>query len=485
MRGMKFINQHYKIILFSIPLFSLALHFHVFSLDLIGIHVWRQTETQTVINNFYSGDFNILNPRVNGYADTNQLHRMEFPVMQWLIALLYKIFGQHIYITRATVFIIGLFSVYGMFYLCQGVFKNKGIGSVCAWCFNWSPVFYYYTVNPMPDNFALCCAIWCIAFFYAYINTDKIKYIAFSAVFLCIATLAKLPFIIYGSFVFSYIAIALIRKTLPVKNLLKIITIYALCLVPALSWYAWVVPGWANGAIKGIFDQTLNHPNVGHVITGTIVSVLPELLVNYGSLLFFLAGFYLLYRNKVYKKTYFPLFAFWGITLIAYFLYEVNMIDLVHDYYLFPFLPPIFLLIAYSSWWLLAQGRFLRTLSVICLLVLPITAFVRADSRWDTKDPGFNPAYLKYRNELRRLTPPGSLCITYNDCSSYILLYYIDRKGWSVNENYLDPDLLSSYVSKGASYLFLDTQIDTFAGIKAHLGEKMFDKETLRVYKLK
>src|SRR5665213_3459230 len=156
---MEFIRKHYKFILCCIPLISFALHFHVFQMDLTGIHVWRQTETQTVINNFYRDDFNILNPRINGNADTDQLHRMEFPLMQWLVALFYKLFGPHIAVTRAVNFIIGLCSVYGMFYFCSNIFKNKGTAAICAWCFNFSPVFYYYTINPMPDNLALCCGI--------------------------------------------------------------------------------------------------------------------------------------------------------------------------------------------------------------------------------------------------------------------------------------------------------------------------------------
>jgi hypothetical protein len=157
---MDFIKKHYRLVLFSIPVISFLLHFHVFNLDLIGIHVWRQTETQTVINNFYRGDFNILNPHVNGLADTDQLHRMEFPLMQWIIALLYKIFGPHIAVTRLTIFTIGMCSVYGMFVFCSNIFNNKGLAALAAWCFNFSPVFYYYTVNPMPDNLALCGGVW-------------------------------------------------------------------------------------------------------------------------------------------------------------------------------------------------------------------------------------------------------------------------------------------------------------------------------------
>ena len=287
----------------------------------------------------------------------------------------------------------------------------------------------------MPDNLALCGGIWCVGFFYSYINTLKIKYVLLSALFLCIATLAKLPFIIYGSFILTFIIVSLIRKDRPIRELLSIVMIYALCMIPAFAWYKAVIPGWDIGAVRGVFDQTLNHPVLINVISGTIVSTLPELLINYGSVLFFIAGFYLIFKNKLYEKKYFPLFLFLGLTVILYFLFEMNIIDLAHDYYLFPFLPPIFLLVAYGATRLLSSGKFLKFLSLFCLAILPFTAYLRADSRWDTKDPGFNPAYFTYKSELRNLTPPNALCVIDNDQSPYILLYYIDRKGWASMKN--------------------------------------------------
>ncbi len=482
---MEFIRKYYKPILCCIPLISLLLHWHVLNLDLVGIHVWRQTETQTVINNFYRDDINILNPRFNDHADTDRLHRMEFPVMQWLFAWFYRLLGPHIAVSRVLTFIIGLFSVYGIFFLCDQIFRNKTIATLCAWCFNFSPVFYYYTINPMPDNFALCCAIWCIGFFYSYLNTVKIKYILLSALFLCLATLAKLPFIIYGSFIFTFAVLALTRKVHTGKQLLRIALIYLLFLLPAIAWYIMVIPGWEIGGVKGMLDTRLNHPVIFDVLKGTLISILPELLINYGSVLFFIAGFYLMFKSKLYINRYFLIFLFWGITIIMYFLYEMNIIDIVHDYYLFPFLPPIFLLVAYGSYRLLACGNFLRPLSLFCLAILPLTAYLRIDSRWDTSDPGFNSVYFKYKNQLRDITPQNAYCITGNDVSHYILLYYIDRKGWAFDKDLFDENMLSFYISKGAGYLFIDSKIDTVPGIKAHLDKKIFDKETLRVYKLK
>jgi hypothetical protein len=316
-------------------------------------------------------------------------------------------------------------------------------------------------------------------------RTLKIRYVIFSALFLCVATWAKLPFIIYGSFILAFVVDALIRKSRSVGELIKIVAIYAVCIIPAFAWYAWVIPGWDIGAVKGVTDLTWNHPVFVNVIFGTVTSSLPELLVNYGALLFFLTGFYLIFKHKLYRRHPFPIFAFWGITVIAYFLFEMNIIDLTHDYYLYPFLPPIFVLVAYSAWWLLGNVGFMQKLALLCLAILPLTAFLRADSRWDEKDPGFDPAYYKYKNELRTLTPKNALCVADNDGSPYILLYYMDRKGWALNEGILDEKRLSYYISKGAQYLYLDTHIDTAAGIKRHLDGKIFEKDALRVYKLK
>jgi len=479
-------NYNYKLILFGIPVISLILHWHIFDLDLVGIHVWRQTETQTVINNFYRDDFNILHPRYNQNADTNRLHRMEFPIMQWIFALFYKLIGPHIYISRILTFFIGLCSVYGMFRLCDNIFKNREIAAICAWCFNWSPVFYYYTLNPMPDNLALCFGIWSACFFYAYLNTLKTKQVIWSAIFLGLASLVKLPFILYGSYVFVFLIVQVKRNEYTKRQLVTIFLNYVLFVVPAITWYLLVIPEWQNGVVKGAFDIKQSLHEWLNILYGNIVSVLPELLLNYGSAVFFIAGFYFLYSYKLHKNKKFYLFLFWGVSIILYFIYELNMIDTVHDYYLFPFLPLIFLLVAFGAYHLLLKkGKFSKSFTMLCLCILPLTAFLRIDSRWDTKDPGFNPSYFKYKKELQSLTPQNSYCIVGNDPSGYILLYYIDRKGWVFDNDKLNENLLVSYISKGAAYLFLDSKIDTIPCIKAHLSLKIFDKGTLRVYKLK
>ena len=482
---MEFIKRHYKLILFSIPLISFALHYYVFNLDLVGIHVWRQTETQTVINNFYRESLNIFYPHVNDFKYPGRVMQSEFPLMQWLFALCYRMLGPHIAITRVLSFIIGLFSVYGMFYLCDKIFKNKTIATLCAWCFNFSPVFYYYTLNPMPDNMALCCAIWSTAFFYSYINTSKIKFVIWSALFLGIATMVKLPFILFGSFMFTFLVVQIKRREYSLKQLTSIFFIYVLFVIPAIAWYTFVMSNLVGGLILGAFDIKQSFSYWLYILQGNLLSVLPELIINYASVLFFIAGFYFLFSNKLYRNKNFNLFLFWGVSVILYFLYELNMIDTVHDYYLFPFLPPIFLLVAYGAYHMLMKRGVSNLLALFCLCALPFTAFLRIHARCDTKDPGFDAAYYEYEKELRNLTPQNAYCIVCNDPSNFILLYYIDRKGWALKNDQLNNNVLTDCISKGAKYIFLVDQMDSQPEIRTHLDGKIFDKNNLKVYKLK
>ncbi|MBS1772010.1 MAG: glycosyltransferase family 39 protein [Bacteroidetes bacterium] len=482
-----FLQRNYRFILVLIPALSMLMHLHVFKLDLVGIHVWRQTETQTVINNFYREDFNILHPKINREPDTDRIFRMEFPIMQWLFALFYKFFGNHIAISRVLTFMIGLGSVYGMYSLAKGLFKNKAVATICAWAFNFSPVFYYYTLNPLPDNFALCMAIWSLALFVRYCSGYKLIHIILSALLLSLATSAKLPFILFGAFIGIHLLYLLIKKEIGIGKFISCALTYLIALSPSLWWYYTVIPTWkGNGIVAGVTSNSGSIAYITHILSSTLISILPELLINYGSVLFFLAGFYYLFATKRYKHKYFPALLSCSLAVTGYYLFEINMIELVHDYYLFPFLPLIFLIVAYGAYQLLnSKHKTLKTISLVALCLLPLTAFLRADSRWDTKDPGFNAVLYHNKDEIRNIIPQESYCVTGNDESGYINLYYLDRKGWNFSNDNLTNENISFYISKGAQYLVSDSKVDTTAFVQSHIEKLIFEKDNLRIYKLK
>ncbi len=466
------------------------MHWHVFKMDLIGYHVWRQTQTQTLIDNFQKEDFNILNPRINSRGNGNGIFRMEFPIMQWLFACFYKIFGSHIIISRILSFIMGLFSVWGIYRLIYAIFRNENMALVGAWCFNFSPVFYYYTMNPLPDNFSLCTAAWGMAFFFEWTTKNKFSLLVWSAVFLSLATLAKLPFVVYLGAIAAYFLHGLfVKNTISIKAALGAIAIFAISFSAPALWYFNVIGTWqGNGVVTGVLSAGKSDIHtLLDIMQGNLVSSLPELLVNYGSFLFFVAGFWFLLRNKVYKKPFFITFLCWGISTLLYFFFEMNMIGTVHDYYLFPFLPLLFILVAYGAWYLLNQKfKALKAFSVLAFFIIPVTAFLRVDHRWNLIDPGFDSSLLTYKTALADAVPDNALCIAGNDESAYIFNYYINKKGWVFNNDYLPADTLKAMISKGARYLYSDSRkIEADSLVKKHLDKLIMQKDSVNVYSLK
>ncbi|MBL4703001.1 MAG: hypothetical protein JKY54_00645, partial [Flavobacteriales bacterium] len=89
-----------------IILIHFVLHFNHFDADIVGVHAWRQTQTQACIDNFYEEDFNILNPRKLGREDGDGIYRREFPLMQWSVAGVYKMFGNGLIMTRIFMFVV-------------------------------------------------------------------------------------------------------------------------------------------------------------------------------------------------------------------------------------------------------------------------------------------------------------------------------------------------------------------------------------------
>lgn len=474
-----------NIILIAIVLISTFMHFQHFSKDLMSIHVWRQTQTQSTIINFYEEDMNIFNPRRNDRGDTDGIFRMEFPLMQWSVAGLYRLFGNHLIITRITMFIIGLFSVWGIYTLLFAIFKNQKIGLIGAWAFNFSPAFYYYTINPLPDNLALCCGIWGLAFFFLWVKDDKRLLLLFAGILLSISCLCKLPFVVYYSVPATYFAIKFFQKKF--KLWYEAFLVFFLLIFP-LVWYVNVIPHWSgNGVVNGVMDNKISMLSFFDYLQHNVISTLPELLLNYAALPFFLYALYTVINKKQYKHALFlPLFTL-SIALSAYFFFEINMIAKVHDYYLFPFYPILFILVGYGAYLLLSQKqKWLRVTSIFLIFMLPFTAYIRMHHRWSLETPGINKDLLVYKNELRNSVANDALCVVGNDVSSFVFFYYIDKKGWAFDSDELSGTQLKNMIDRGAQYLYSDSRsVNGHKDIIPYLNQLVFETESIKVYSLK
>lgn len=479
------VNKKWFPVLFFLIMVSIGIiqHYRVFSLDIIGYHAWRQTQTQTVIENFANEDFNIFHPRVNDLVYYDRIYRMEFPLMQWLIAGLYKLFGQHLIITRLFSFALTLISVFGIYKTTYLLHQKKDVALITSWLFFFSPIMYYYSMNPMPDNMALSCVIWALFFWIKYLKQNQIQTLIWSALFLSVSVAVKLPFIVFTVMYVSLLFKPSVHPATKIKSLL----IPMFFLLPSLLWYIWVIQSWrGNGVVGGILDNHESLLKLLDIFQFNLISTLPELLINYATVPLFLAGLYFAYKqfNKQNAIHLSLLFILTGC--ILYFLFEMNMINKVHDYYLFPFMPIIFIIISLGISSLLKISSPLKWLIVLAFAISPLTAYLRSHTRWNLYTPGFSHEYLFYKKQLQQLIPAKEPVIVTGDDSRSIILYHLNRKGWCYDKNHISkPELYQRIYVDHAKYLIFDCQTDTVSYIIPHLDSLLFHQGEIKLYKLK
>jgi len=476
-------KKWFPVIFFVIAIFiSVFQHYRVFSLDVIGYHSWRQTQTQMVIDNFYSLDFNILNPRVNDLHYDDGIYRMEFPLAQWLVACLYKLFGNHLYLTRLFFYIVFFISVFGMFKLTFTLTQNKLTSLLTTWFFMFSPVLYFYSVNPLPDNLALCFGIWSLYFWFKHLKESENYLFILSCVFLALSVAVKLPFIVFGGMYLSKFY-SFQFKTLKPKYILTPFFI----MIPTLIWYLCVIPTWeGNGVVKGIMDNDKTVLQLLDIFQFNLFSTMPELLVNYATVPLLIIGFYFLMKRLDIKNESQNSLVWIGVLLITYFLYEMHLIDKVHDYYLFPFLPILFLIVSFAIQTISnTSNSNLKYFILLGFIICPITAYLRCNTRWNNESPGFAKEYLFYKKQLQQIIPDTAKVLICGDGSRSIVLYHLQRKGYSLGTNEMKEKDIKEGLDKGVTFLITDCIVDTNQVLKNHTSRLLFKRNDVKLYTVK
>jgi hypothetical protein len=468
----------------------MAMHFKIFTWDLQGTHAWRQTETQTMIRNFAEKDFNILNPRVNNQGDGSDIFRMEFPLMQWIYAIFFKLFGDHIIISRILTWLTGLFCIFGFYRLCYGFTRSPAASLIGSWAFTFGPTFFFYTMNPMPDIMAFCFSIWGLVFFFKWIRQRHWKDVVLCIIFFTLSTLVKLPFIIYFVLLAVDELIRLFKSRFQsIKELLIVLVLGLLILSPALAWYIWVIPTWhGNGIVQGLLALTASQmPELFAVLWYNLTQVFPKLLLNMYTLPLFLLGAFFIFSKGYFRRPMFPLFLAWALAVIAYYVFEANMIDRWHDYYLLPFVPQIFLIVLYGVSQLLKTRRLIWLLGILVLCILmPFETAHYSYARWKIGPNDEDASFMKYKKDLRNAVPDTSLVIVANDISPFIYLYHIHKKGWAVMNYWMWGDTMADRIHHGARYFYCDTRkLDNDPGIRKHLDHLIMQRDSIKVWALK
>lgn len=472
-------------VLFIAIFISFIQHFEIIQKDIQGIHSWRQSQTMWNIRNFTRHDQNILNPRVSHFnKNHDNLYRYEFPVMQWAMSLFQKVFGEEIQLIRILLFIIGIFSILGMYSLVFFLFKDKSIALITAILFQYSPVFYFYTVNPIPDNLSLCAGIWYIYFILLFYDSKQNKYLILASIFLLLTTLSKLPFLLFSIISIYFFFLDIIQnKTISRENISNTLTQFIL-LIPALIWYAWVMPGWeGNPILTGVLKAGLFNSENLIIMKYHITKMFPMILMSPPVWVFFVLGIIVLFLK--YAKSY-----IWLIFLILmtflYLILELSAINTAHDYYMFPFLPWLYIVIAFGLVYLKQLiPNYIFVASIICLVSAIYTPHYISPN-WDIEKTYFNADVFKHQSELKKAVPQDAKCIILNDVSNYIFSYLVDKRGYVFFYDGIEPgwvyDLIKNHNVK---YMYSDSEkINANPEFQKYFAKTILNAGSVNVFEL-
>ncbi len=453
------------------------------NLDIQGIHNWRQSQTMWNVLNYARHDANIFNPRTSNFNNGSNIKRYEFPIMQWSIGMAYRMFGEKIIIARLIMFSLSIAAILGMFFLIFHFTNNKASALIGAILFQYSPLFYIYSINPIPDIMALAMSIWYCVFILRYIKNKKHIDLHLAGFFMLLTTLSKLPYIMFTIISIVYFMKNMFTDKKLMRYNLNVAIIQLLWILPALAWYAWVMPTWgSNSVIKGIFSSETPWSEYQAIFNYHKKVMFPKIILNKYTWPLLLMGLLATPTVQKHKKY---LVAILMISFI-YLLFEFVPIGAVHDYYMLPFLVSFYTFVGIGSAFIIRSSKYLIfPLLILCIFTSTHTKAVNTE-KWDIKYSGSNPALFTHTEELRKAVPQGAKCIILNDRSTHIFSYRIDKMGYIFAHDQLSAKWVKDMIlNHDVQYMYSDSEkINTDPKIIEYIERTILSIGSIKVFKL-
>jgi hypothetical protein len=151
-------------------------------------HQWAQCDRISIAYNYYAENRFFLSPAVHYVGDDNTGQGVsEMPLLQFIVAQFWKIFGFHEWMYRLLEIIImtcGLYALFGIF-RCQ--LKNKFLAFVGTFFVFTSPILVFYGNNFLPDVPALSFTFIGLYFFFRFKQEKRMRQLLLSTLFFLLA----------------------------------------------------------------------------------------------------------------------------------------------------------------------------------------------------------------------------------------------------------------------------------------------------------
>ncbi len=460
------------LILLSIILLGLSLRLVNIASPILDLYPSRQEQCAMVARNFLRNGFNLFNPQVDWFGHLSSYFSEEFPLISFLAALLYKIFGIHEYLGRLVSILFSIGSIYLLYNLVKLYFDVK-IALFSSFCFAVMPLNLYFSRTFMPESTMLFFSIASIYLFSEWLKNNKYIFFIFGVLATVLAFLTKISSL-YICLPILFLFYLKYKKKFLLKWELWIC--FILIIFPVIFWY--------NRSSLKMSGYIFNPGNLSYLLFKDfylrLFEVVGLLILTPIGIILFALGFLKRVKNK---EQY--LFHIWFIAVVSYiFLYP--KFNYIHYYYQLPLVPVCAVFMGRALAWISQGGMvkesifsgILNTRKLLIILVMFFIFFslviIKPFYHW-------NKATYEAGLVINKVSDKNSIIIV-GRCTQEAALYYTDRKGWEINEYGLlsyvytyphkdyalknfptlrEIELIKYLISNGANY-YLTTNLKAF-----------------------
>ncbi len=456
-----------RLALAGILLAAVLIRLYGIDRPLLDEHMFREGHSAMMARNYVERSVNIFEPEVDGGGPERFLWLNEFPLYEYLVSILYRIFGVHEILGR----LISVVSALGACWLIFEIGRRwQGVitGLSAALIFTFAPLSIYQGRAFQRQMLAIFLLLLCVDAFERWVQNAKWFHYGICAIAGLLALLINIP-TAYVGLPLAYIAWR--RWGWSFLKRLEIWLLAILLLAPSIAWYSYATETSTAFSLEALDRKDFR--NFGDwryyllwLDERFFASIWQQ--VNYGLLtwagvIFTLFGLVLLPRGRG------RLPHAWLLAVLIYFILDVYPIMVqVHDYYFLNLLPPLALFGGFGIAWLWERpGRAAYAIKPAVVILIVLMAWMGwtharpwfGEKRPDRPDlPATKPGYQHWLAAAKCMAnkdvcPPDALIVV--DSDQPPLLYYCHRRGWGIIMENLTPQTLDNLRAQGAGYLLL------------------------------
>jgi len=454
---------------------------------------WRQSDVAAIARNYFQGGFHFTRPQIDWAGDQPGYVGTEFPILPFVAAICYKMFGVHEWVGRVQALILFAVSLPFFFLLVRKILgETAAMWALLFYCF--APLGIMASRCFMPDIPSLALSIIGLYFFQRWIDeselaTGRVRPIGgpdwrtrstsflIAAIAISLSILIKLPSVLIGA---PVACLAFQRFKFSAFQRLDLWIFAAIALLPSALWY-----GHAHQIASQFYPHHFFGAGGVQVMSAAwYLKIVKEIVTSSLTPFVFLLGSLGAFATR--STSHVRMFQWWFGAMILFIV--IVGYGNRHQWYQLPLIP---IAAAFAGAACVFVGtkissRTMKTASSILLAIsFSFSAFVYARGFYQPSAAPLRDSGLK----LKTATPTSALVVA-ADNGDPTVLYYAERKGWHFLEKngiydgeprdsaqaIVDLEELRRH---GASYLVLTSNTSWWLDYCARFGQHVEATSTL------